>query len=204
MYHTNITNTYFRIVLLLAFCAVVGAGCHTSSAHRVTASPHKEVKADSMNIATMKAKAEAKMLDTAEIRLPAMPRGVYRVASIERTSCATSCPTYTAEIYSDGHCTYKGKAWVRWMGNYQGVMDTALLRRVKAKAKSIHYSSLASIYTVKGQTLNDFPFTITSFDDGQRQYTIKNHFNAPTALLEWEVLVEEVLNEVAWKRDETR
>lgn len=124
----------------------------------------------------------------------------YLVASLKKTECYGHCPTFTFKIFANGKAIYKGEKYVDWFGNFVANVDEATLERIKAKGESLGISQLEETYPTNHFFIQDLPMTFISFHNGLKAKLIRNNYDAPKALLGYEKFLEEIIQELEWKR----
>ncbi|MEO8146263.1 MAG: DUF6438 domain-containing protein [Bacteroidia bacterium] len=108
--------------------------------------------------------------------------------TIFHSQCFGRCPWYEAKIYESGYVVYSGKKDVPNIGNYSFQVSTEQLKELKQKAMDIKYFELKDKYDNEGVT--DLPECVTSVQlDGKRK-TIKNRYDGPPELREFEKVIE--------------
>ena len=112
--------------------------------------------------------------------------------TIKREVCFGSCPSYSAQIESDGTVKYEGQSNVKATGKRQHKIDKARLKElVKAFARA-KYFSLKDRYETdeEGNSVTDQPTTTTSICLKGKRKQVVNYYMAPGELEELENTIE--------------
>lgn len=135
--------------------------------------------------------------ESEEYAPPARPPR-YLIASIEKTPCFGKCPVFQVQFYNDGLVKWNGRMNVERMGTYETHVDEDLLRRIKDKAKALHYFDLAPRYPEQSEVA-DLPSTITYVRVGDVEKQVVNTYQAPENLLAFENFLLELIERLNWK-----
>ena len=112
--------------------------------------------------------------------------------TIARSPCFGRCPQYEAKIYESGYTVYNGKRDVPSIGTHSFTLSAEQLKSLKQKAVDIKYFQMKDKYD--NENVTDLPDCITSVQlDGVRK-TIKNRFQGPVELAEFEKMIDGILN----------
>ena len=71
---------------------------------------------------------------------------VELIASIKKTACYGTCPTFETKIYSDGRVTYHGKKNVERVGHYEGLLKGDFQAEIRDMAVAVKYFNLSKKY----------------------------------------------------------
>lgn len=119
-------------------------------------------------------------------------------ASIERSPCFGMCPNYALKVYDNGYCTYLGKSNVDHIGSFEGWVDAETLLAIRERAEEIGYfTELGDEYDDRYVT--DIPATVTTLDFGGQHKSIKNRYQGPEELSDFEDYMDELFANVDWK-----
>jgi hypothetical protein len=138
-----------------------------------------------------------------EIPTPVTPEinpKVYPIFSIRRTACFGKCPSYEAQILSDGTVTYNGKKYTDKEGLYVARYIPSELSNLIAKARNIGYVRMENRYPIDPKNMiADLPYTHTSYNDGKIEKRIANNYDCPPELIEFESMIDEFLDRLQWE-----
>jgi hypothetical protein len=96
------------------------------------------------------------------------------VATLERTGCYGTCPSYKVSVYSDGRVEYDGETYVKEKGHRTAELsaaDLAALHEAFARAK---YLDLENKYDCHEWT--DNPSAFTSYRKGGRTKALRHYY----------------------------
>jgi len=122
----------------------------------------------------------------------------YQVVGFQKTACFGKCPVFQVKFFSDNTATWYGKMNVDRMGNYGAKLEGKVLKSIKDKAFELGYFDFYSEYPVKYKVA-DLPSTITYLRVGDMEKTIKDTFEGPEKLVEFEQFLEDVANKLDWQ-----
>ena len=120
-------------------------------------------------------------------------------ASIERTPCFGRCPTYKVMIFKSGYATYEGKRFAVREGFFQSRFTRAEMDQIKKEADAIGYYQLKNEYD---GPITDIPATFTAVDFGKGIKSVKNRYEAPDELRNYEKFLDRLIEERNWKSAE--
>lgn len=95
------------------------------------------------------------------------------LATIDRTPCYGSCPSYRVTVSSDGRVTWYGQSHVKTMGQATATLTGAQLKALRAAFEAAHYLDLTDDFACREVT--DHPWVHTSFSDGKREKKIRHY-----------------------------
>ncbi len=124
----------------------------------------------------------------------------YLVIMLKRTGCYGNCPVFEAKVFSDGQVTYDGIRHVELISLFESSVDSTWIQRVFERAKEINYFDLDEAYPSGGEPIPDLPTTITYLRLGEKEKTIRNNFDPPKALVDFEQWLERELKKLDWKK----
>ena len=101
------------------------------------------------------------------------------VLLFEKTPCFGTCPTYNVVVYGNGNMTYKGKRFVKFVGEKEFKMSESFVELVLTKSKEINFFEMKELYD---QNVTDLPSTITTVIDGENNKKITARAGIPTEL----------------------
>lgn len=87
------------------------------------------------------------------------PEPVEQIIYYNRSACFGTCPSFTFEVFSDGHATYHGRNFVDMIGTYKGKVNLEKTGDIYVLAQDLGYFQLDSVYDNKMVT--DLPGTTT-------------------------------------------
>lgn len=125
---------------------------------------------------------------------------VTLVASIKKTACYGTCPTFETKIYSDGSVTYYGKKNVERVGHYEANLNKDAQALIRDKAIAIKYFNLSPAYPTNGRKIVDLPNTITYYQLNGKEHKIENNHEAPKALQEFEEFLIQMTEGLNWRK----
>lgn len=123
------------------------------------------------------------------------------IISLRRTPCYVTCPTYLLEIYRSGKVIYTGGKNVEKTGKFESVVSKEVIEKIIMKAVEVKFFEMADDYPVdKTMNVSDNPtyYTFISFDGKEK--TIRNYYLPPKGLTELENLIDELTNNLSWKK----
>lgn len=172
---------------LLAFMIILGTACT------------KKIAKDKTTVVT----APPVQIDVTEKpNVGRGPQGVYPKIKISRSACYGQCPSYNATINSDGSVKFVGFAWVDNIGSFRGVMSKETLDQLMAKAQEINYLEMSNEYPTDGRNIPDLPTVTTEIIFGDMVKQIKDHFDSPASLQEFEVMLDEAIRAIKYSPTE--
>lgn len=122
------------------------------------------------------------------------------VLMLKRTGCFGTCPVFEAKVFSDGRAIYDGLRHVAQIGLFEASVDSAWIQHVFERAKEINYWDFYEAYPSGGEPIPDLPTTITQLRLGETEKTIRNNFDPPKALVDFEHWLEIELQKLDWKK----
>lgn len=114
--------------------------------------------------------------------------------TINRETCLGGCPSYSAQIYTDGRVVYRGYDFVKVKGERRHkVTETRVMELVKAFER-IDYFSLKDKYEVdaNGRSVTDQPRTTTSISLNGKYKKVVDYYCAPKELVALEDLIDKL------------
>ena len=125
---------------------------------------------------------------------------ISEVINFKRTPCFGSCPAFEVKIFANGTAMYIGKKNVSRLGTHTAFVSQQWIDAVFTKAHDMQFRSLASTYPPDGKIIADFPTTSTAivFKDTGLKF-VKNNFDAPKHLQDFETWLQEKIDELPWK-----
>lgn len=179
----------YNILFATIFLLLLGCG-----RRNIPSMPKAPPIIDGSVLDEMLAQAEAARRDSllaAKVRL---------IASIRRTGCRGQCPAYEAKVFSNDSVSYNGIVFVEREGLYEAQADSAWTKAILDKAFKINYFELRDTYPESGKLILDLPSVITSLHLNTTEKTIKNNYDAPEALTEFEAFFEAQLEQLRWSK----
>lgn len=125
------------------------------------------------------------------------PRKIL-IASIKKTGCFGKCPTYEAQLFSDGQVLYKGTAHVDRIGTYEAVPGMDKADEVMRKAMEINFFDFESKYPKEGRLIADVSNTITFIRSGRTEKEVFNNHDAPKELRDFETYLADFFNSLKY------
>lgn len=119
--------------------------------------------------------------------------------SLERTTCYGQCPYYNVEIYDDGTARYHGKQYVERLGVYTAIVPDSVVHQLRIRTQVIDYQNFYPKYPKRGLGIIDLPMCISSVEMGGVLKTIYNRNEAPVALIEYERLFDDLVEDLNWR-----
>lgn len=125
---------------------------------------------------------------------------IYPIFTIRRTACFGKCPSYEAQILSDGTATYNGKKYTEKEGLYVARYVPSELNNLIGKARNIGYVRMENRYPIDPKNMiADLPYTHTSYNDGKIEKRVANNYDCPPELIEFEQMIDEFLDRLQWE-----
>ena len=203
MKKSNFTKPYFLFVLWLAInCFFIS--CSKKSTQGVTSKSNEDQRIENIDtfivepVETME-EAIDPMIKTAPTIL--IPEN-YLLAALEKTECYGQCPVFSFHIFADGRVRYHGKKYVQQYGEFVANIDESTILKIKEKANQLGIMKLGDTFPSNKVMLNDLPMTITKFHNGFTPKVMRNNYDAPKVLLEFERFLEKLIGEIQWVRKE--
>lgn len=117
-------------------------------------------------------------------------------ASIKRSPCYGTCPTYNMTIYSDGFVEYEGIRSVDMIGKYTTTISNEQLQKFAQTARDIGFMDMEDSYD---GLISDLPSATTTIVlDEVRKQVYRRH-NYPKRILTLEQLFDDLLTTAPWK-----
>ncbi len=118
-------------------------------------------------------------------------------ASIERQPCFGTCPIYKIRVFKSGYVVYDAVKWVAEEGTFHTTIGPDKMQEIYDKAKASGYFEMNDAYNNK--MLTDLPVVITSVHAYQQNKRIKNRYQAPAKLKEYEAWLDDFFAGMDWK-----
>jgi len=178
--------------------------CNKKANQTITAKPDENRRIE--NIDTLKV-AEVETMEEAIDPIIKTPPTIlipenYLMAALVKTECFGQCPVFEFQVFADGKANYHGKKYVKRYGKFVANIDEATILSIKEKANQLGIMNLGDTYPTNKVMMNDLPMTITNFHNGYNLKVMRNNYDAPRALLEFERFLEKLIEEVEWVRKE--
>ncbi|NNF02575.1 MAG: hypothetical protein HKN22_07800 [Bacteroidia bacterium] len=118
-------------------------------------------------------------------------------ASIERTPCFGTCPSYKISIYESGYTIYHGKRFVKKIGVYSTRISERKVEAIKEIALALGYFEFDDEYV--NPLIADLPSCITSVRNQGTYKTIKvNHEDPPKNLIKFQKGIDSLFEGSEW------
>lgn len=114
------------------------------------------------------------------------------IIAIRKTPCRGECKVYSLSIYDNGLVKYEGKKHVAQLGEFEKTISKAELKELKKAFDLADFMALADEYTSK---VTDLPSTYVSYTVDGKTKIVRDHYRAPQALIDLELLIESVIKE---------
>jgi Domain of unknown function (DUF6438) len=122
---------------------------------------------------------------------------------LERTVCFGSCPAYKVSLRRDETSTYVGEAHVSRLGTYQGQVDRYSFDRLAKLIEAHGFFNMKDRYPDDGTVIVDAPNSIVKVAHGGKEKAIfDNGLNEPIELKKIEEAIDEVVDQMEWKKVE--
>lgn len=119
------------------------------------------------------------------------------LASIERTACYGTCPTYIIKVYKSGYVTYEGIRFVKNEGLFHTTVSEDVLDLLLSKAKEVNYYSFENEFN---EGITDIPSTITQVRLNGKVKQVTNRGGENQQLIEFEKYFDSLFTNVNWKK----
>lgn len=127
----------------------------------------------------------------------------YVVFSLEKGSCYGKCPTFEAQLMSDGKAIFKGLNNVELLGTYTSKVSKDKMDALIKNLNQAEYFKFADYYPLnRNHTIPDLPNTTTSYNDGKQLKKITNNTDSPANLQWFETELENFFMQLDWKKEE--
>ena len=176
--------------------------CSKKTVNIIQANPNQGTYTESLDsIAPKERSTFQESVNTIEKRPPTIlvPKD-YMIASLKKTECYGHCAVFEFKVFWDGKATLKGEKYIDKIGEFIAEVDTATLKRIKEQGEVLKIIHMQNTYPTNNFFIQDLPMTFISFHNGYRAKLIRNNYDAPKALLEYEQFLEKVIQQLNWKR----
>jgi len=191
-----------KVVFLFLLFNSFFFSCTKKTANVIQAKPNQETYSAKVDtIAPMEKTTFEEAINPMEKRPPTIliPKD-YLVASLGKTECYGHCPVYDFKIFGDGKAKLTGKKYVNRIGDFIAEVDEVTLQNIKDKGEELGISQMQDNYPTNKFFIRDLPMTFISFHNGSSAKIIRNNYDAPKALLEYEKFLEKIIEQLNWKR----
>lgn len=124
---------------------------------------------------------------------------VSTIIEMSKTPCFGTCPEYEIKINGKGLASYEGKKFVKLEGSYTKTLSDQATNDLMKAFVDADFWSFEDEYT---SDISDLPTTYIAFSHGGQSKKIKDYYNAPEALKALEKLVEDIVEEEGWEKQE--
>jgi hypothetical protein len=116
------------------------------------------------------------------------------IISMERTPCFGTCPTYKADIYSNGLLLYNGKKYSPYLGCYYTALQKKEVEELVGYIQSSGFFGLENKYPVEGRGPSDLPGCNVYFKHGSMEKRIEDRgWHTPLSLLAVEKRIDSII-----------
>ena len=126
-------------------------------------------------------------------------REAYQAVGFMKTACFGKCPVYEVKFFTNNIAKWHGKMNVDRMGHYQAKLPEGTIDNIRNKVEEVGYLDFYNEYPVEHKVA-DLPSTITEIRIGDMVKTVKNTHEGPAKLAEFEAYLENIINNLDWKR----
>ena len=119
------------------------------------------------------------------------------VIRLKTTACSGTCPVFSLELYSNGIMILNGKAFIEYIGQYQGKLNDDQLNALLIKFDESNFFSFENKYT---STFMDLPAKYITYSKGDKSKEIMAYDNIPEELTDLINTVRELIDQVDWKK----
>ncbi len=123
---------------------------------------------------------------------------MYPVASMEKTTCLGTCPSYIFEAFPDGKVTYVGREFTERMGEYKATISKEELAKLKLMFDIADFFGFANVFSAN---IKDLPTTFLYYDNGSQNAKITDYYGAPQELKKLEESVELFIETIDWQKN---
>jgi len=117
------------------------------------------------------------------------------VVRLQRTSCFGPCPVYTITVDAFGTVTYEGERFVRVTGRHTAQISPQAVWGLLQRAERIRFFEMKDVYTAN---VSDQSTTFVTVTANGRTKRVKDYYNAPDALREFEREIDDVTSSKRW------
>lgn len=121
------------------------------------------------------------------------------VARLKRAPCFGKCPAFEVALYKNGKAVYIGTKYTPRIGKYEAMVTADFYNRIEKKAREIDYFSLHPEYPVSGKVIKDLPTTVVFFKNNEKSLNIKDNFESPAELQQFELFLQDAFESLDWK-----
>lgn len=174
------------LALLCTFGLILFASCKST----------KDADSDAdIKDTVVEAPAEENTVVIEEAQLEDTIEGRTFFASIDRSPCFGTCPTYKMTIYTDGFVELEGIRFIPMIGNYTTTVSKATLENFKTQAKAVGFMGLDDRYD---GAISDVPSATTVMVlDGVRK-EVYRRFDYPQRILILEKCFDSLMETEKW------
>ncbi len=191
-YHISYFNMKYQILFFssLIFTALLLGSCGRKTTTEISVTPPKIEKETE--------KPEIEKPETGAIKT--IDRGPFMLVGMTKEGCYGKCPNYSLRLYSNGIAYYEGRANVQRIGRYHANVDLMVIEKILTFAKKNNLTALGSMYPTNGKPVPGIPATLLNISinhDASKE--IKNYHHAPKALMQYQKMVEELVETADWQ-----
>jgi len=191
-----------KVILLFLLLNGVFFSCNKKTVNIIQARPGGDITSEKVDTIAPKEKATfEEAINPMEKRPPTIliPKD-YMIASLRKTECYGHCPVFEFKVFGNGIAIWKGIKYVDRFGEYKAEVDGSILESIKQKGLELGIGQLQDTYPINKVFIQDLPMTFISFHNGSSLKMIRNNYDAPKALLEYEKYLEKIIQQLNWKR----
>lgn len=116
---------------------------------------------------------------------------------LRTTSCMGRCPVYTFKVYDDLTCEINAEMHFVVEGEKTGKLTEGQFKMLQNKLEQIDFFSLKNEYD--DPHVQDVPLSFITVTTNGVTKKIKNRYDAPAGLREFQSLIDSIAREVKWK-----
>lgn len=120
----------------------------------------------------------------------------------QRSACFGFCPAYTYTIYQNGMIKYNGQHYIEPLGTRYSLITEEWWKEVSEQIKKSDFFELASRYPLDEKMyIPDLPNIVIIIKQFGIRKSINDNHDAPKALKDFELFLEEKFKEINFKKD---
>lgn len=192
-------RTVFKTLFILS-CILFVLSCNKKTNTVISSNAQEELDKEKMDTLLVRVETPQPSENGQIKKLPSVTPKIYVVAALEKTDCYGNCPSFKFQLLSNGEATYEGRKFVNRFGKFVADVDEATILFIKERADELDIIKLNDTYPTNRHFLNDLPLTISTMGNGRNNISIKNNYDAPKALLEYEIFLEDLIEILEWRR----
>lgn len=121
------------------------------------------------------------------------------VITLKTTPCYGKCPVFELKFSENQYVTRRGYAHTDNIGSYEARITGKVMEEIVQRAEAAGLYEMQNMYPTRGEFLEDYPSTVVSITDGEREKRIVHIYDAPAALKNFEEYLLSVTKQLRWE-----